>query len=80
MSLFSRILWFLAFLVATFCWMVLFQHGFSMRAFSTGVAQELRELAALVTRSSDEPGPSAGSGSAEPRPSAPAPSPGKGAP
>ena len=62
MSLFSRILWFLAFLVATFCWMVLFEHGFSMKAFSAGVKEELRELAALVTRGAGE----SKSGSGEP--------------
>jgi hypothetical protein len=49
MRLLSKILWFLAFLVATFCWMVLFEHGFSVESFTRGVREELRELAAKVT-------------------------------
>lgn len=49
MRLLSKILWFLAFLVATFCWMVLFEHGFSVENFTRGVGEELREMAAKVT-------------------------------
>jgi hypothetical protein len=79
MSLLSRILWFLAFLVATFCWMVLFEHGFSMSAFSTGVKEELQELAAWVTRSAAEspaaPADSGSGGSVGSPAAAPAPSP-----
>ncbi len=44
MRLLSKFLWLLAFLAATFCWMVLFEHGFSVKAFSEGVRTELREL------------------------------------
>lgn len=49
MRFLSKILWFLAFLVATFCWMVLFEHGFSVESFSRGVREELKEMAAKVT-------------------------------
>ncbi|MDH4478200.1 MAG: hypothetical protein QE274_17115 [Verrucomicrobiaceae bacterium] len=49
MRLLSKILWFLAFLVATFCWMVLFEHGFSVESFTRGVSEELKEMAAKVT-------------------------------
>jgi len=49
MRLLSKILWFLAFLVATFCWMVLFEHGFSVESFTRGVREELKEMAAKVT-------------------------------
>ncbi len=49
MRLFSKILWLLAFLAATFCWMVLFEHGFSMKGFSQGVRVEWQSLTALVT-------------------------------
>ncbi|MES2593890.1 MAG: hypothetical protein V4662_01060 [Verrucomicrobiota bacterium] len=48
MRLLSKILWFLAFLAATFVWMVLFEHGFSMEGFSHGVREEWRALTTLV--------------------------------
>jgi|GEM_PF-840260 hypothetical protein len=60
MRLLSKILWFLAFLVATFCWMVLFEHGFSVNSFTQGVKQELADWKAKVT------------GSAEAKPATPA--------
>lgn len=49
MRLFSKLLWLLAFLAATFCWMVLFEHGFSMQGFSKGVREEWQALTDLVT-------------------------------
>lgn len=49
MRLLSKILWLLAFLAATFCWMVLFEHGFSMKGFSQGVREEWQALSKLVT-------------------------------
>jgi hypothetical protein len=39
-----RVFWIIAFLVATFSWMVLFQHGFGWQKFTTGVQQELSAL------------------------------------
>jgi len=57
MRLLSKVLWFLAFLVATFCWMVLFEHGFNMKSFTEGVRVELRELAAKVTGGKAETAP-----------------------
>ena len=48
MRLLSKILWLLAFLAATFCWMVLFEHGFTMKGFSQGVRQEWQSLQTLV--------------------------------
>ena len=45
----SKVLWLLAFLAATFCWMVLFEHGFSVKGFTEGVRVEFRELLARVT-------------------------------
>jgi hypothetical protein len=59
MRLLSKVLWFLAFLVATFCWMVLFEHGFSMKSFTEGVRTELRELAGKVAGGAEEPTPPA---------------------
>lgn len=56
MRLFSKILWLLAFLAATFCWMVLFEHGFSMEGFSKGVREEWQTLTNLVS-STDDPKP-----------------------
>ena len=49
MRLFSKLLWLLAFLAATFCWMVLFEHGFSVKSFGQGARQEWRVLIELVT-------------------------------
>lgn len=48
MRLLSKILWFFAFLAATFVWMVLFEHGFSMEGFSRGMREEWRALTTLV--------------------------------
>lgn len=53
MRLFSKILWLLAFLAATFCWMVLFEHGFSMTGFSKGVREEWQALTELVSGKED---------------------------
>lgn len=53
MRLLSKILWFLAFLVATFCWMVLFEHGFSVKSFTDGVREELAGWKAKVTGSAE---------------------------
>lgn len=49
MRLFSKLLWLLAFLAATFCWMVLFEHGFSVKTFGQGLREEWRALVELVT-------------------------------
>lgn len=49
MRLLSKILWLLAFLAASFCWMVLFEHGFSMKGFSHGVQEEWQTLTDMVS-------------------------------
>jgi len=54
MRLLSKILWLLAFLAASFCWMVLFEHGFSMKGFSQGVREEWQTLTELVTGKDDQ--------------------------
>ena len=51
MRLLSKILWSLAFLAATFVWMVLFEHGFSMAGFSKGMQEEWHALTSLVSSS-----------------------------
>lgn len=51
MRLLSRALWIVAFVAATFCWMVLFEHGFSPQSFTKGVKQELGALVSLFNRS-----------------------------
>ena len=43
------VFWILAFLAATFCWMVIFQHGLSLQAFTSGAREELRVLFSLAT-------------------------------
>lgn len=51
MRLLSRALWIIAFVAATFCWMVLFEHGFSLQGFTKGMKEELGALVSLVNRS-----------------------------
>ena len=46
MRLLSKVLWTLAFITATFIWMVLFEHGFSLKALTEGAGEELRAIAA----------------------------------
>jgi hypothetical protein len=48
MRLLRKVFWILAFLAATFCWMVLFQHGFSLPAFQKGAAEEWARLTQMV--------------------------------
>jgi hypothetical protein len=50
MRLLSKALWIIAFVAATFCWMVLFEHGFSLQGFTKGVKEELGALVSLVNR------------------------------
>jgi ABC-type spermidine/putrescine transport system permease subunit I len=47
MRIFIRVFWITAFLLATFSWMVLFQHGFSVDKFTSGVRHELTSLGIL---------------------------------
>lgn len=68
MRLLSKVLWFFAFLVATFCWMVLFEHGFSMKSFTEGVRVELQEMARKVTGGKAEPEVPSSTGTAVPPP------------
>ena len=51
MRLLSKILWSLAFLAATFIWMVFFEHGFTMNGFSKGVREEWHALTSMVSGS-----------------------------
>jgi hypothetical protein len=51
MRLLSKILWSLAFLAATFVWMVLFEHGFSMAGLNKGVREEWSALTSIVSGS-----------------------------
>ncbi len=44
MRLLSKLLWLIAFVAATFCFMVLFTHGFNAEGFTKGLKQELGEL------------------------------------
>ncbi|MBE7496924.1 MAG: hypothetical protein HS117_18435 [Verrucomicrobiaceae bacterium] len=44
MRILSKVLWTLAFLAATFIWMVLFEHGFSMQGLTEGTQKELQAL------------------------------------
>jgi hypothetical protein len=44
MRIVSKVLWTLAFIAATFIWMVLFEHGFSLKGLSDGTRQEWQAL------------------------------------
>lgn len=44
----SKILWIIAFVAATFCWMVLFEHGFTAEGFTKGVKEEIGELISIA--------------------------------
>jgi len=44
----SKILWIIAFVAATFCWMVLFEHGFTVEGFSKGLKEEIGELISIA--------------------------------
>jgi hypothetical protein len=44
MRILSKVLWTLAFLTATFLWMVLFEHGFSMKGLTEGTQKELQAI------------------------------------
>ena len=67
MRLFSKLLWLFAFLAATFCWMVLFEHGFSAKAFGQGLRQEWRALVELVTGKAGVPVPETPTPNSPPR-------------
>jgi hypothetical protein len=47
MRLLSRFFWIAAFLLATYCWMVIFEHGLGWNGFSEGFRTEWRNLAGL---------------------------------
>jgi hypothetical protein len=49
MRLFARFLWIATFMLATYSWMVAFEHGFSWAGFREGFKGEWRNLAAFVS-------------------------------
>jgi hypothetical protein len=51
MRVFPIVFWVLAFVVASFCWMVAFQYGLAWQAFSNGAKTEMRSLVSNVTGS-----------------------------
>jgi hypothetical protein len=48
MRFLARLMWIAAFVLATYCWMVIFEHGFAWKGFSEGFSSEWRNLAALI--------------------------------
>jgi hypothetical protein len=58
MRLLPKVFWLAAFLAATFCWMVLFQHGFTWQGFTSGARQELTQLVSLASGFGKKPAPS----------------------
>ena len=46
MRIVSKVLWTLAFLTATFIWMVLFEHGFTVKGLTEGTQMELKTIRA----------------------------------
>lgn len=57
MRIFFRVLWIIAFLVATFCWMVVFQHGLSWQGFTKGAREELQSLGTSLSGGSQKKAP-----------------------
>jgi hypothetical protein len=57
MRLLPKVFWIAAFLAATFCWMVLFQHGFTWKGFTSGAREEFSALVSLVNGSGKKPAP-----------------------
>jgi hypothetical protein len=55
MRFLTKILWLIAFLAATFCWMVLFEHGFSVKSFREGARTELGKLSSLLSGALPQP-------------------------
>lgn len=49
MRLFSRLLWIATFLLATYSWMVAFEHGFAWQGFSKGFQSEWKNLGAVLS-------------------------------
>lgn len=49
MALFKKLLWVVFFFLATFCWVVLFEHGFD--GFVDGLSVEFDKLVFLFTGS-----------------------------
>ena len=49
MRILARLLWIVAFLVATYSWMVAFEHGFAWEKFQQGFQVEWRSLGDLLT-------------------------------
>lgn len=49
MRMLARLMWIAAFVLATYCWMVIFEHGFAWKGFAEGFSTEWRNLAALFT-------------------------------
>ena len=49
MRLFARILWIAAFLLATYSWMVAFEHGFGWKGFSAGFQAEWKNLGSVLS-------------------------------
>lgn len=49
MRIFARLLWILAFLLATYSWMVAFEHGFVWDKFQKGFLVEWRNLGNILT-------------------------------
>lgn len=65
MRILSRIFWTLAFLLATYSWMVAFEHGFAWKGFSQGFQTEWKNMGEVLS----------GKGLSETPPATPAPAP-----
>jgi hypothetical protein len=47
MHVFSKFLWIAAFVLATYCWMVIFEHGLGWKGFSEGFRAEWKNVGGL---------------------------------
>ena len=48
LRLISRLLWITAFVLATYCWMVAFEHGLGWKGFLEGFRSEWRNVGGLL--------------------------------
>jgi hypothetical protein len=55
MRIFSRLLWIAAFVLATYSWMVAFEHGFAWDKFQKGFLVEWRNLGSLLSGKTGQP-------------------------
>jgi len=57
MRFFVRMLWICTFMLATYSWMVAFEHGFAWKGFTDGFKVEWRNVGSLLMGKTTPPAP-----------------------